>query len=70
MIEKSSVCIGALLVDRDLNVIRQALITVVKFMETNYPELKHWDGYSLDFEKVKPKVEEVFKAALLSVQNL
>ncbi|OLS25242.1 MAG: hypothetical protein HeimC2_19180 [Candidatus Heimdallarchaeota archaeon LC_2] len=69
MIEKSSVCIGALLVDRDLNVIRQALITVVKFMETNYPELKHWDGYSLDFENVKPKVEEVFKAALLSVQN-
>lgn len=70
MIEKSSVCIGALLVDRDLNVIRQALISIVNFMETNYPELKHWDGYSLDFEKVKPKIDDVFEKTLSAVRNV
>jgi hypothetical protein len=69
MIEKSKVCIGALLVDRDLNVIRQALKTVVAYMEFNYPGLEDWDGYTLDFEGVKPKIDEVFKEALSAVKN-
>ncbi|MFV2014100.1 MAG: hypothetical protein ACC656_01610 [Candidatus Heimdallarchaeota archaeon] len=70
MIEKSRVCIGAVLVDRDLNVIRQALKSIVKFMELNYPGLEDWDGYTLDFEAVKPQIDQVFGEALSSVTNL
>ncbi|MCE7737647.1 MAG: hypothetical protein GPJ54_22340 [Candidatus Heimdallarchaeota archaeon] len=70
MIEKSKVCIGALLVDRDLNVIRQGLRKVVAFMEQNYPGLEDWDGYSLEFESVKPYIDLVFEEALSTVKNL
>ena len=64
MIEKSSVCIGALLVDRDLIVIRRALKETLNFMEIEFPQLSDWDGYSINFSNVKPKVEEIFAQAL------
>lgn len=69
MIEKSSVCIGALLVDRDLNIIRQALKETVKFMEDKYPELASWDGYSLDFSDVKSNIDKRFGEALEAVKS-
>ncbi|MFV2015563.1 MAG: hypothetical protein ACC656_09065, partial [Candidatus Heimdallarchaeota archaeon] len=52
MIEKSIVCTGALLVDRDLNVMREALRSIVEFMAINYPGLEEWDGHSIDFSSV------------------
>ncbi len=69
MIEKSNVCTGALLVDRDLNVIREALKSIVEFMALDYPELEEWDGYSIDFSGVRPKVNQIFNAALSSIKN-
>lgn len=68
LIEPSNYCVGALLVDRDLHVLRKALREVVFFMDNNFPELADWDGYSIDFNaQVRPKVDEVFTQAL---QNL
>jgi len=67
MIEKSNVCIGALLVDRDLNIIRKALQDTVKWMATTYPDLEDWDGYSIDFREVKPKVNSLFNKALENI---
>lgn len=69
MIEKSNVCTGALLVDRDLNVIREALKSIVKFMAENYPGLEEWDGYSINFSAVRPKVNQVFNDALSAIKN-
>lgn len=69
MIEKSNVCTGALLVDRDLNVIREALKSIVDFMTENYPGLEEWDGYSINFSGVRPKVNQVFNDALSAVKN-
>lgn len=69
MIEKSKVCIGALLVDRDLNLIRKALRKTVEFMEAHYPDLENWDGYSVDFSDVKPFVDDLFIEVLSSVEN-
>lgn len=69
MIEKSDVCIGALLVDRDLNILRKALRDTVTWMETEYPNLGDWDGYSIDFSGVKPKVEEIFEIAMENIAN-
>jgi len=60
MIEKSAVCIGALLIDRDMPIIRKALQDSLNFIETNYQELLDWDGYSLDLSGIKPKLEEYF----------
>jgi hypothetical protein len=68
LIEPSNYCVGALLVDRELHVLRKALREVVFFMDNNFPELSDWDGYSIDFDaQVRPKVDEVFTQAL---QNL
>ena len=39
MIEKSKVCIGALFVNRNLNLIRKALRKTVECMEAHYPDL-------------------------------
>jgi hypothetical protein len=69
MIEKSTVCTGALLVDRDLNVIREGLKSIVKFMALNYPGLEEWDGHSIDFSAVRPKVNQVFSDALSTIKN-
>ncbi|OLS27315.1 MAG: hypothetical protein HeimC2_11520 [Candidatus Heimdallarchaeota archaeon LC_2] len=69
MIEKSIVCTGALLVDRDLIVIREGLRSIVEFMAINYPRLEEWDGYSIDFSAVRPKVNQVFNDALSAIKN-
>lgn len=69
MIEKSKVCIGALLVDRDLNIIRKALRTVVNFMETEYPGFEDWDGYSIDYSGIKPFVDNLFIEVLSTIES-
>ncbi|MHA2091832.1 MAG: hypothetical protein ACW98K_13345 [Candidatus Kariarchaeaceae archaeon] len=69
MIEKSKVCIGALLVDRDLNAIRKALQKVVGTMEIEFPELRNWDGFSVDLTTIKPMVDDVFAEALKEIER-
>jgi hypothetical protein len=69
MIEKSRVCIGALLVDRDLNAIRKALQKVVGTMEIEFPELRNWDGFSVDLTTIKPMVDDVFAEALKEIER-
>ncbi len=64
MIEKSKVCIGALLVDREINVIRKALNKVVEILQYQYPDLENWDGYSIDLSEIRPMVNEVFAVAM------
>ena len=38
-------------------------------MDEKYPELANWDGYSIDFDEVKPKVDELFNEALEKVSQ-
>ncbi len=70
MIEKSKYVIGALLVDRELNVLRKSLKKVVNYMDEKYPNLENWDGYSINFSDVKPYVEEIFENALSTIINI
>jgi hypothetical protein len=69
MIEKSKVCVGALLVDRDLHLVRKALQKVVEIMEYQYPDLENWDGYSLDFSDAKGFIDEIFAVTMKEIEQ-
>ncbi|MHA2502867.1 MAG: hypothetical protein ACXAE3_08360 [Candidatus Kariarchaeaceae archaeon] len=69
MIERTDVCIGALLVDRDLNILRKALIEVLNMVELSYPGLANWDGYSIDFSDLQPRIEAIFQKAMENLSS-
>lgn len=67
MIERSSNCIGALLIDRDVHILRRALKDVLMKIDIKYPGLEDWDGYSINFEDMPKLIYDRFKLALIDL---
>ncbi len=70
MIETSSNCIAALLIEKEDAVLRRALKDVLMKIEIKYPELKEWDGYSIDFSSMKTLINNRFAEAMSELDRI
>ena len=65
MIEKTDTCIGTVLVDRELVILRKALQNSLAFIQSEYPQLRDtMESYKINLNDAIPVIEQYFIEAL------